>query len=73
MYIRFGGTSAAGPMVVGTLALMLQVNPALTTEQARQILRETATADDFTGSVPNLDWGYGKLDIAAAVEAAAAP
>ena len=71
LYIRFGGTSAAAPIVVGALALMLQENPTLTTEQARQMLRDTAVADDYTGAVPNPDWGYGKLDIAAAVQAAA--
>lgn len=68
-YIRFGGTSAAGPIVVGTLALMLEANPTLTTEQAREILHATASADSFTGPVPNSDWGYGKLDIDAAVAA----
>ena len=69
-YIRFGGTSAAGPIALGTIALMLEVNPTLTTEQVRQILRDTATSDDFTGSTPNADWGYGKLNIAEAVAAA---
>jgi subtilisin family serine protease len=69
-YIRFGGTSAAGPIVVGTIALMLQANPTLTTEQARELLHATASADSFTGAVPNSDWGYGKLDITAAVAAA---
>jgi minor extracellular serine protease Vpr len=71
-YIRFGGTSAAGPIVVGTIALMLEVNPTLTTEQVREILHSTAIADEFTGPVPNPDWGYGKLDIAAAVDGARA-
>ncbi len=69
-YIRFGGTSAAGPIVMGTIALMLEVNPTLTTEQARQILHDTATSDDFTGTTPNADWGYGKLNINEAVAAA---
>ena len=55
---------------VGTIALMLEANPALTTDEVREILHATATADSFTGAVPNPDWGYGKLDIAAAVAAA---
>jgi len=71
-YIRFGGTSAAGPIVVGAVALMFEVNPNLTTEDVRQILHDTAISDEFTGEVPNPDWGYGKIDIAAAVEAARA-
>lgn len=70
-YVRFGGTSAAGPMVVGAIALMLEVNPTLTADDVREILHATAIADEFTGTVPNADWGYGKLDIVAAVEAAA--
>ena len=71
-YIRFGGTSAAGPIVVGAVALMFEVNPNLTTEDVRQILHDTAISDEFTGEVPNPEWGYGKIDIAAAVEAARA-
>lgn len=71
-YVRFGGTSAAGPMVVGTVALMLEVNPDLTATEVKEILRSTAVADEFTGEVPNDQWGHGKLDIIAAVEAAAA-
>ena len=71
-YVRFGGTSAAAPIVVGTVALMLELNPDLTADEVRGILQDTATSDAFTGPVPNDDWGYGKLDIAAAVQAAAA-
>ena len=71
-YIRFGGTSAAGPIVAGTIALMLEVNPSLTADQVRDLLHQTATSDSFTGAVPNADWGYGKLDIQGAVAAAAA-
>ncbi len=67
LYIRFGGTSASAPLVVGAVALMLQVNPTMTAMQARQILRDTARKDSFTGDVPNADWGYGKLDVYAAV------
>ena len=70
-YVRFGGTSGAGPIVVGAVALMLEVNPDLTAAEVKQILRDTATADEFTGTVPNEMWGYGKLNIVAAVEAAA--
>lgn len=66
-YVRFGGTSASAPIVVGTVALMLQVNPNLTAEDARQILRANAVTDQHTGAVPNNDWGWGKLDIYASV------
>ena len=71
-YIRGGATSGAAPMVVGAVALMLQVNPTLTARQVKQVLHQTTTADSFTGSTPNLDWGYGKLDVLKALDAIAA-
>mgnify|MGYP000290692276 CR=1 FL=1 len=37
----FGGTSAAAPIVAGVVTLMLEVNPDLTLEEIRTILRET--------------------------------
>jgi subtilisin family serine protease len=64
----FSGTSSAAPHVVGTVALLLQYNPALTFSQIRQILRSSATSDKFTGTVPNTNWGYGKLNIEGAIK-----
>ncbi|MDX2417613.1 MAG: S8 family serine peptidase [Xanthomonadales bacterium] len=72
LYLRFGGTSASAPLVLGAVALMLQVHPTMSARQARQILRDTAREDNFTGAVPNNDWGYGKLDVYAAVKKALA-
>lgn len=63
------GTSMASPHVAGTIALMLQKDPTLTPAQVKQILRSSARQDAFTGSVPNFSWGYGKLDVKAAVDA----
>jgi subtilisin family serine protease len=71
-YGRFGGTSASAPIVLGAVALMLEVNPTMTARQARQILRDTARSDPFTGAVPNPEWGFGKLDVRAAVARALA-
>jgi serine protease AprX len=42
-YTSSSGTSFAAPHVAGTIALMLQANPALTVDQIRQILQQTAT------------------------------
>lgn len=67
-YGRQGATSGASPIAVGAAALMLQVNPNLTSEQARRILKETATQDAFSGDTPNEDWGYGKINILGAIE-----
>ena len=62
--------SAAAPLSTGVIALMLEVNPDLTPSEIRDILRDSARQDSFTGSVPNDDWGYGKLDALAAIEGA---
>lgn len=64
----FSGTSSAAPHVVGTAALLLQYNPALTHTQIRNIILNSAKQDNFTGSVPNSSWGYGKLDMEGAVK-----
>lgn len=42
-YTSSSGTSFAAPHVAGTIALMLQANPALTVDQIKQILQQTAT------------------------------
>jgi minor extracellular serine protease Vpr len=62
--------SASSPLSTGVIALMLEVNPELTPDQIRDILRDTSRVDSFTGSIPNTTWGYGKLDALAAINAA---
>jgi subtilisin family serine protease len=64
----FSGTSSAAPHVAGTAALMLQYDPSLTHTQIRQIILNNADSDNFTKQVPNPYWGYGKLDIEAALK-----
>jgi subtilisin family serine protease len=68
-YVRFGGTSGSAPIVVGGVALMLQMQPTLTANQVRQLLQSTAVSDSFTGATPNPNWGYGKLNVLAALDA----
>lgn len=65
LYRAFNGTSAATPHVAGIIALLLEKNKKLTGAQIKELLRK-ATQDDKTGRVPNSQWGYGKLDRAAA-------
>ncbi len=67
-YSTFGGTSASAPHVVGTVALLLQYNTGLTHSQIRNILRKSAISDSYTGSIPNVLWGYGKLNIEGSIE-----
>jgi len=68
-YGRAGATSGSAPVVVGAVALMLQLSPNLTASQARSILETSARSDAFTGATPNAEWGYGKLDVLAALDA----
>ena len=65
-YYLFAGTSMATPMVTGSLALLMQANPLLTPEQAKEILSETARKDAFTklaAGEKNNRFGFGKLDL----------
>ncbi|MFX1560633.1 MAG: S8 family serine peptidase [Promethearchaeota archaeon] len=65
-YRLFSGTSASGPHVAGAAALLLQMNSTIG-NQMQAIIESTARSDGFTGSVPNADWGGGKLDVEAAL------
>jgi subtilisin family serine protease len=74
-YAKFSGTSMSGPVVAGVCALILEANPWLTAAQVKQLIKETARTDNFTGVIPALGsplWGMGKLNAYAAVEEALA-
>lgn len=64
------GTSMATPFVTGTIALMFSADHNYTFDDARRYIIQSAYDDEFTGAVPNDRWGYGKLDILAAVQTA---
>jgi hypothetical protein len=69
------GTSMSAPHVTGSVALMLEVKPTLTADEVKQIFSRTAARDAFTfrkysdqpGAMPSDWWGYGKLDVPAAL------
>ena len=66
-YLSLSGTSMAAPVVSGTVALMLQANPALTPNQVKAILQYTARLD------PDYDFltqGAGFVNAKGAVELA---
>jgi subtilisin family serine protease/PKD repeat protein len=64
-YARADGTSMASPHVAGVCALLLAQHPDWSAEQVRQALR--VSASDLYPTGPDLDFGYGRLDAAAAV------
>ncbi|WP_077418961.1 S8/S53 family peptidase [Chryseobacterium sp. JV274] len=66
-YVKNQGTSMSSPGVAGAVGLLLQANPALTAAQVKIRLTSNARMDGATGTVPNMRWGYGKLDIYKAV------
>jgi len=61
--------SAANPIVTGIVALMLQKNPKADAATLKLALQQTARADVNTGTIPNTQYGYGKVDALAAVAA----
>lgn len=61
-YGAMQGTSMAAPHVAGIIATWLEADPSLTPDQIRDVLKNTAIKDKFTGPEPNNTWGYGKID-----------
>lgn len=65
------GTSMATPLVTGILATWLGVDPELTPESVRTILKQTAIQDSYTSTIPtegSNTWGYGKIDAWAGIK-----
>jgi len=68
-YLELTGTSMAAPHVTGAVALMLQKDPDLPYYRIRHYLKDTAR-DVIPGFLPpDNNWGWGKLDIKAAIDA----
>ena len=62
LYGYMQGTSMASPFVAGIVATWLQAYPQLTPEQLHDIVETTARQDNFTSTVPDSNWGYGKIN-----------
>jgi subtilisin family serine protease len=70
------GTSMAAPHVTGAIALLMQYQPSLNHEGVKSILQRTARRDALTdisytgdgGGWPNNQWGWGRMDVRAALE-----
>ncbi len=78
-YAQFSGTSMAGPHVVGVVALIWSAQPKLIgdIDATEQLIIDTAkpytgdtSAGCFSGGVPNNAYGYGVVDVYAAVKQA---
>jgi hypothetical protein len=71
----FGGTSAAAPTVAAISALMLSVDPTMTWQDLRDMLRDTAVQIDAANTDPVGQWvggfsqwyGVGRVNAASAV------
>jgi len=61
------GTSMSCPMMAGAAALILDRYPTVSPQDIYDALMNNAATDGYTGGVPNNTWGYGKLDILAAI------
>ena len=57
------GTSMSAPVVGGAIALWLQANPSLTTNDILGILSRTCSHPDSSLSYPNNYYGYGQIDV----------
>jgi len=62
------GTSMSAPVVTGAIALMLQVNPSFTAVDVRNILSASCVKDSCVLNGDPARWGYGKLDVMAAID-----
>ncbi len=70
-YTHYGGlagTSMATAVTTGSVALFLQSVPSLTSAQIKDSLTNSTTSDAFTGIGWNPRAGFGKLNIAAAIQ-----
>jgi hypothetical protein len=70
----FQGTSMAAPHVTGTIALMFEKDPTLHALDILQILGRSALAPQVShGTLPDTQWGAGRLNAFGAVDVVGAP
>lgn len=69
-YVSESGTSFSSPVAAGAAAAVMSANPALTSTQVENVLFSTAVDLGTAGRDPY--YGYGRVNLAAAVQAARA-
>jgi hypothetical protein len=62
MHRANGGTSMSSPVVAGVGALLLEKCPSMDMTTFKNLLINNTYSDEFTGVLPNVAFGYGKLD-----------
>lgn len=73
---KMSGTSMSSPCTAGAVALLLEADPTLTSQEIKNILHQTARQDNFTGVIEapgHAQWGYGKVNIYKAVKSVTPP
>lgn len=60
LYGYMQGTSMSSPIVAGIVATWLEACPTLTPEQLIEVVSKTAM--QVSGTLPDNNWGYGKID-----------
>ncbi len=62
-YVGNVGTSLSAPCVTGAVALLFEQNPNLLIDEVIELLKLSAKNDEYTGAIPNNNFGWGKLDV----------
>lgn len=62
------GTSMATPCAAGITALWLQVDPTLTPDKVKEVMKETAIKDSYVTGTYASHFGQGKIDALAGIE-----
>lgn len=63
-----GGTSMSSPVVAGIAALYLERCSKSSYTNFIEDIKNTAYTDLFTGTVPNFEYGYGKIDAFSSIQ-----
>jgi len=67
-YAALSGTSMASPHVAALASLVQSVNPGLSNEEIKELLR--STAKDLGAAGKDVEYGFGQIDVMAALESA---